>query len=115
MSPELDLTTTRRAATTVLTAAGEIDLATAAELQQELSAAVATGDTVLDVTGVDFIDSTGLRVVISADEDARAEDRRFGLVVADGPVTKLLRITGVGEKLRVFTSLDDALGDAPAS
>jgi anti-anti-sigma factor len=96
----------------VLEAAGEIDLATAPELQQRLIASVTAGDTVLDIVAVGFIDSTGLRVLISAHEAAESAGRRFVLLVAEGPVTKLLRITGVDEQLKVFTALDDALGDA---
>lgn len=114
LTAELSLATTQHPTALVLEAVGEIDLATAPELQQRLIAAVTAGDTVLDLVAVGFIDSTGLRVLISAHEAAEAAGRRFGLLVAEGPVTKLLRITGVDEQLKVFTALDDALGDVTA-
>jgi anti-anti-sigma factor len=112
LTAELSLATTQHPGALVLEATGEIDLATAPELQQRLNAAVTAGDTVLDLVAVGFIDSTGLRVLISAHEAAESAGRRFVLLVAEGPVTKLLRITGVDEQLKVFTALDDALGDA---
>ncbi len=113
MSAELHLETTQQTGALVLTAVGEIDLATAPDLQQRLMTAVAAGSSVLDLEKVSFIDSTGLRVLISAHEAAEASGSRFNLVVAEGPVTRLLRITGVDEQLHVFTSLADALGDVP--
>ena len=110
MPPELHVQTSRQRAATVFTVAGEIDLATAPDLQGRLAGVATSGDTIADLTGVTFMDSTGLRVLIATHEAATSAGRRLSLVVAaDGPVSKLLAITGVDKELHVFSSLSDAL------
>jgi anti-anti-sigma factor len=109
MASELNVETTSQRAATVLTVTGEIDLATAPDLGQRLAKVTGSGDIVADLTGVTFIDSTGLWVLISAHEAATEAGGRLCVVVTDGVVTKLLRITGVDRELHVFASLSEAL------
>lgn len=107
---QLNVETTKKRSVTVVTLSGEVDLATAPDLERRLAAAVASGDTVTDLTGVAFMDSTGLRVLISAHEAAAAAGHSLALVVlSSGPVAKLLSITGVDGELPVFSSVSEAL------
>ena len=89
----------------VLTAVGEIDLASAPDLETRLSQCLSDGPVVVDLSGVSFIDSTGLRVLLAAHAGADDGGNPLGLVVTDGPVTKLLSITGVDGHLNIFRSV----------
>ncbi len=92
----------------VLKAVGEIDLASAPELETQLTSGLAAGSVVVNLTEVTFIDSTGLRVLLAAHEQATEQGHKLGLVVATGPVTKLLSITGVDGHLHLFDSVEAA-------
>jgi anti-anti-sigma factor len=81
---------------------GELDMATAAALEERLSDLEDHGSRhlVLDLTGLSFIDSTGLRVLLQA--TARAHDRGHELILrpARGTVQRVFEITGVQAELR---------------
>ena len=64
---------------------GELDLSTVGKVEEELRRveAIEASVVVLDLSGLTFLDSTGLRAVITADERAREQGRRF--VVVKGP------------------------------
>ncbi|MGZ4269163.1 MAG: STAS domain-containing protein [Solirubrobacteraceae bacterium] len=79
---------------------GELDLATAPQLEQTLMEAIEEGrDVVLDLRELEFMDSSGVRVLVVAHSRA---DGRFGLVPAGpkSPVTKILAIAGLEPELR---------------
>lgn len=115
---ELHIDTTRRGETTVLHADGEIDLTTAPELRSSIERAQrATGhDVVLDLTAIDFIDSTGLSVLVDGARAARAGGNAFD-VVADGHLRELLRITGLDTVMDVHRRLElvPSTQDAPTN
>lgn len=96
-----------RAGHSVLTATGEIDLATAPLLEERMNT-MRDGSLVLDLTGIDFIDSTGLRVILAADLAATEHGRNLAIVAVDGPVTRLFQITGVGQRLSIYDSVEAA-------
>ncbi len=81
---------------------GELDLATSAALEERLSDLEEQGSTRLtvDLVGLNFIDSTGLRVLLQA--TARAQERGHELILrpARGPVQRVFEITGVEQELR---------------
>jgi len=71
---------------------GEIDLAVAAELQ-----AVVTGDedVVIDLSGVTFLDSSGIAAIVRAYRQQSANGRLLSVRGATGAVSRVLEITGV--------------------
>ncbi|MCE0764513.1 STAS domain-containing protein [Pseudonocardia kujensis] len=99
---------------TVVAVAGEIDLVTAAGLDETLQAELQAQPAVLvlDLTGVDFFTSVGLTAVALAHRGA--EERGVALrVVADSRrVLRPLQITGMDRTLALYTSRAAALGDA---
>lgn len=111
MANNLSIDECTHAGHAVIAVRGEIDLATAPTLAAYLQDG-AEHVTILDLTGVSFIDSTGLRVLLSAHEAASGEDRRFVIIAEQGPVTKLFSITGVDELLDLRDSRDAAVADA---
>src|SRR5436190_21318879 len=77
-APMLDVTTERQEDQTRIVLVGELDIASTESLEQELATFEddAGGTLVLDLRRVEFMDSTGLRAVIAADERARSAGRR---------------------------------------
>ena len=95
---------------TIISPAGEIDLATVAELEEALTPSVTAADTniAVDLTRVTFMDSTGLRALLSAHQILTPSGHRLVLIVAGGPVDRLLDISGVTQTLETFQSLEAA-------
>jgi anti-sigma B factor antagonist len=85
----------------VVAARGQVDLATAPELAKALAEARGDGVTeiVVDLTAVDFLDSTGVRVLVQAARQAAQAGVRLYLQGAQGWVARVLEITGVAEYL----------------
>jgi anti-anti-sigma factor len=89
-------------ARSVLTLLGELDLASAPALEQELEEVEDRGCVVVDMRRLDFIDSTGLRVLIKAHQRATETDRQFAILSPDdGQVRQLLDLTGVRDRLNM--------------
>jgi anti-sigma B factor antagonist len=86
---------------------GEIDLYTVPRLQRELTSVLATGDPVrlvVDLSGVDFCDSTGVNVLLAAHRQAREKGGNLELAAPRPAVRKILQVTGLET---VFTVIDD--------
>ena len=93
----------------VVTPTGDIDLATADEFAAALRSAQATtaDGLILDLRGVNFIDSSGLRVVLMA---AQELDRRLATVVAAGsPVEMLVDLAEVADRVNPVSDEEEAL------
>jgi anti-anti-sigma factor len=81
--------------------AGEIDVATAGDVEQELLRAEASGaeQIVLDLSGVTFMDSTAIRLLLAADMRSRSNGSRLSLLRPARMVMRVLRIAGVDDVL----------------
>jgi anti-anti-sigma factor len=92
-------------------AAGEVDLSTAGALRDQLADLLDVGwrDVLADLREVTFMDSSGVHVLLDADQRARSAGVRLVLVVEPGPVRDLLRITAADRTLSLV-----AAGDAVA-
>ena len=92
----------------MLSVAGEIDLYTAPRLHGEL-VTVLTGDEpvrlVVDMSGVEFCDSTGMNVLLAAHRRAREHGGDLELAAPRPSVRKILQVTGLES---VFTVIDDS-------
>jgi anti-sigma B factor antagonist len=100
----------------LVTAKGELDLAAAPRLATVLSIATAGAEptVVLDLTAVDFIDSTALGAIMHASTEAEATGKKMLVVALEGPVRRLLEITNLTGRFRVYPSRDEALAAAAA-
>ena len=85
---------------------GEIDLATADELRRRLEAAVfaSDGDFVLDASELDFIDSSGLRVLVDIRNTLDARGRRLRTVSLPPIARRAIEIVGLVDVLGVDTA-----------
>jgi anti-sigma B factor antagonist len=95
----------------VLGLGGELDLASAPLLQSEIERTeiAAAAIVVLDLQELKFIDSTGLRVLLSAHERSRERGQEFAVTRGSPQVQRLLSITGVDEHLRIISSPNELL------
>ena len=80
----------------VITPCGELDLSTAAELEERLAANI---DTVLDLSELSFIDSTGIRVVISTAQRARSGAWEFTVRNPRPAVLRVIKLVGLDQHL----------------
>jgi anti-anti-sigma factor len=97
---------------TIVAVKGELDLASSPALEQELER-VNRSDTevvILDLSELEFMDSTGLSVVVRANQRAQDSGKRFGVLKGSPQVQRLLSLTGVDERITVADSLDQLLG-----
>jgi len=91
----------------VLGVTGELDLASAPMLDQRL-AGLGSGPVALDVREVTFIDSSGLSIVIAGVHRARDRGERLVVVAEeDGPVQRIMTLTGLDQLIDVIRSTDD--------
>ena len=95
----------------VVALSGELDVAGAALLEHELSRVAADHDVqglVLDLRELEFMDSTGLRLMVLADDRARAEGRRLQLVRGRPDVQRVFEITRMTDRLDFVDSPAEA-------
>jgi anti-sigma B factor antagonist len=100
--PTLQFETTRDGTVAVIAATGELDLSGAAPLEAELDRLAEEpelGTIVLDLRGLEFMDSSGLRLIVLTDMRARESGRRFALVRGTETVHRVFEITRMSERL----------------
>jgi anti-sigma B factor antagonist len=87
---------------------GELDLSTVAKVQEELRRVEASSPAtlVVDLSKLTFLDSTGLRCIVTADERARAEGRRIVIVRGPDAVQRVFAITRLEERLEMVDDAD---------
>ena len=89
---------------------GEVDLAVADQLEQALERAASKSEEVLiGLEACEFIDSTGIAVIVSAHNRMAAKGRRLAVYGAKSQVHRVLSITGLTGNGLVFPTLDEAL------
>ncbi len=91
--------------------AGELDVADVAEVEQVLDAAIAdsSGAFLVDLVELDFLDSSGIHVLLRARALLGREDRVLALVGPTGPVRRALDLTGVSDLFTIYATRDDAV------
>lgn len=96
---------------TVVSLYGELDVATSPELREQLIRVVGDGRAriVLDLEGVDFLDSTGLGTVVAALKRARTHGGDLRLVCTRGRITRLFELTGLDKAVPLLPTLDAAV------
>lgn len=97
---------------TVLTVAGEIDVYTAPKLRDKITDVVNDGHyaIVVDLEGVEFLDSTGLGVLVGGLKKVRAHSGSLDLVCSQDRLLKIFRITGLSKVFTIHPSLEASLG-----
>ncbi|WP_299056826.1 STAS domain-containing protein [uncultured Nocardioides sp.] len=105
---ELTLETRDLGGRTVVVVGGEVDVYTAPELRDCLTDLVGSGHRhlVVDMTGVGFLDSTGLGVLVGGLKKVRAEDGSLELVCNSQRLLRIFSITGLASVFTIHDSTD---------
>jgi len=96
--------------------AGELDLATSPQLEQEMRAVLARGAkrVTIDMTKLTFVDSSGLRVLIGLYERSTQDGWELALTPPSEQARAVFRISGAEEHLPFISDLDDVSERAEA-
>lgn len=89
---------------------GEIDVYTAPRLREAIVAAVDAGHIrlIIDVQKVDFLDSTGLGVLVGALKRVRADGGSLDIVCTQERILKIFQITGLDKVFGLHQTIDEA-------
>ena len=108
---DLQVSTARRGSFAVLTVVGEVDLGTAGSLAEEATAATSDGtaNLVIDLGGVTFLDSSGLKVLVSALKRTEKAGKSMSLAAVPRVVMRVLTVTAMDKVFSIYDSVDDAV------
>ncbi|SFH89823.1 anti-sigma B factor antagonist [Nocardioides psychrotolerans] len=113
MGENVDLTLDTRevGGRTIVAVGGEIDVYTAPKLRDRITELVAEGvyDLVIDMEAVEFLDSTGLGVLVGGLKKVRAHDGSLQLICNQDRLLKIFRITGLAKVFVIHESAEAAL------
>jgi anti-sigma B factor antagonist len=90
---------------------GEVDINVVETLEAVIDAAIrdSVGAFIIDLSDLDFIDSSGLHVLLRARGLLSREDRQLGVVCPFGPVRRVLELSGLSDQFALYPSRDEAL------
>jgi anti-anti-sigma factor len=114
---DLDVVEARDENVVCLILAGEVDLRTAPRLPEHVGDALRDGarEVCIDLSGVSFMDSTGLAALLSCDRSVSSANGRLAVVHNGGEVLRLLELSRVDRALDIHTSRDTALASLAAT
>ncbi len=95
----------------VIGVSGELDLASSPELEQELDRGISSNAELLivDLRTLEFMDSTGLSVLVRAHQRATERGKQLAIVKGPQQVQRLLSLTGVADRLTVVDTPEELL------
>jgi anti-anti-sigma factor len=104
---DLDLSTRRLGDRAVVSVAGEVDLETASQLGDHALDTIreVSPHVVLDLTGVTFMDSTGLKVLLTIQRRAEIAGGSFAVAGASRSVRKILSLTGLDQTFTLHETM----------
>ena len=110
MAENLILETDDRGDLTVVSVKGEVDLYTAPSLKEAIADLVSSGRSkiVVDLAGVEFMDSTGLGVLIGALKRCKEAGGSLALAGPGESVLKVLAITGLDKVFSIHSDVEQA-------
>ncbi len=95
----------------VVSITGTVDLRTSGLLQADLEPTLDSADSrnvVADLTGVQFLDSTGVTALVHVGNALREAGRTLTLVSAKGPVRRVLEVSGIDRVFAVVSTVEEA-------
>lgn len=96
---------------TILDVAGELDLFTSPKLQEALNGVLGQGQprVIVNLSETSYLDSTALRVLTAARQEAQEAGGKVGLIYTQPPIDRLMTITGLKDLFPIFPSEAEAL------
>jgi anti-sigma B factor antagonist len=111
---DLDVETVQRDDASILALRGEIDVYTAPRLRQAIWDLIEGGSRriVVDLANVDFLDSTGLGVLVEGLRRAKSREGDLSVVATQEKILKIFDITGLNRAFSIHGSVEEAVGEA---
>ena len=108
---DLGLDVSERNGHAILSVRGEVDVYTAPKFRERLIELVSEGKhrIVVDLEGVEFLDSTGLGVLVGVLKRLRSHDGDLVLVCTQSRILKVFEITGLTKVFAIHDSVDAAV------
>ena len=96
---------------TVIEVGGEIDVYTAPKLREKLISLVEAGSyqLIVNMEGVEFLDSTGLGVLVGGLKRVRAQDGWIDLVCTQSRILRIFKITGLNKVFNIYDTVPEAI------
>jgi anti-sigma B factor antagonist len=112
----LDVRCSMVGAVAVVAVAGEVDMSTGSRLREAVADQLAAGHRrlLLDLTGVTFLDSTALGILVGTRKKAAESGGEMRVACADPRMLRLLTVTGLTRTIGVHATVEDAVADWPA-
>src|ERR1700756_440371 len=110
---ELSIDIKNEAGAAIFRLRGSLDVATSPSVRAALMETASEGnhEIVVDLTKLEFLDSTGLGALIGAHRRALENGGKVRLAVGEGAIARLLNITGLIRIFPVYTTLEDAINE----
>ena len=107
----LGLSTRVESRSVIVAVEGELDIATTNDLQEHVRSAIDDHGPwlILDMSGLDFMDSSGLNVIINAYRTVRERDGALALAALNERVTKVVRLVGLHRQVPVHQTVATAV------
>lgn len=113
--PDFSISRHRQGEAGILVPVGEIDLVTVHEVRSALrDAAAETPRLVLDLRQVTFMDSSGLRLLVEAQQLAEQDGFAFAVVRGPASLERLFEVTGLDSRLELHEDPAQAADGGPA-
>ena len=109
----LRLVVENRSGHVLVRALGELDLSSAPNLTSAAEDAFADGYRLLllDLSGVTFMDSTGISAVLSVDREAQGREASAAIIAPSENALRVLEMLGVDKVLKIYDTIEGALAD----
>ena len=109
----MNVEVTKRGVATVIALSGEVDLDSSPRAREALLEAVARrAQVVVDLSAVDYIDSSGVASLVEAYQQARKNSSTFTLATPSEPARRVLELARLDRVFTIHDSMDAALSDA---
>ena len=105
------VTSERQGRTLVLAANGRVDSSNAAEFQEDITGAIEEDDpsVLLDLGGLSYISSAGLRVILLVAKTLNAKDAKFAVCSPSDPIREIFEISGFSQIIPMHPSQHEAI------
>ena len=118
----MEITVTEQKNITIVALQGNLDATTADKVSQRISAELGNGaesdsksaDMIIDLSGIEFMSSAGLRAILAATQDARSAGGDLRLADGDKNIKRVLDFSGFTKIMKYYDSVADAVASFSA-
>ena len=109
----MEITVTVKNNIAIVALKGNLDATTADQVTTELGNGAESGSTganiIIDLSGIEFMSSAGLRTILAATQDARSAGGDLRLAGGDKNIKRVLDFSGFTKIIKYYDSVDDAV------